>query len=294
MLKRQLVRLGRESEVFTSFNFSKSGNYLFRARAFGEQAGNEPARMELRVNGQIIKTFDVTAVESSPAIYEVRFKIGAGTNKISAAYINNYRNLEDPDPNNRDRNLIIDYLEIIGPTGPQILPAAHRRIFTKPVPASVEAKKLYAQDILKNFAQRAFRRPVTPREIERLMTFVQLAQSEGENFESGIKLAMQAVLVSPHFLFRGELQPNPNNSKAVHPIDEFALASRLSYFLWSSMPDEELFALAEAGKLRKNLESQVRRMLRDKKSSRARRKFRRAMVANSQSRSGHARCRKIS
>jgi hypothetical protein len=77
---------------------------------------------------------------------------------------------------------------------------------------------------------------------------------------------MTAVLVSPHFLFRGELQPDPNNPKAVHPVDEFALASRLSYFLWSSMPDEELFTLAGRKRLRKNLTAQVQRMLKDPKA----------------------------
>jgi hypothetical protein len=81
-----------------------------------------------------------------------------------------------------------------------------------------------------------------------------------------VTVALQAVLVSPHFLFRGELQPEPDNPKAVHPINEFALASRLSYFLWSSMPDERLFALAERGALRRNLASEVKRMLKDPKS----------------------------
>ncbi len=266
ILKRD-VRLGREGEVFTAFQFPKSGSYIFRAKAYGEQAGKEPARMELRINGQVIKTFDVTAVESSPAFYETTFKAGAGSNTISAAYINNYRNPKDPDPNNRDRNLIIDYLEIVGPAGPQILPEIHKRIFPKPVPVLVEEKKQYARGILSNFARRAYRRPVSTAELNRLASLVELAQSEGDNFEAGIKLAFQAVLVSPHFLFRGELQPDPNDSKSIHSIDEFALASRLSYFLWSSMPDDELFRLAQSGKLRKNIESQVGRMLRDKKAS---------------------------
>ena len=267
VFKRQMVRLGRESEIYTSFRFPKSGSYIFRARAYGEQAGGESARMEFRINDQVIKTFDVTAIESSPALYEVHFKTAAGSNTIAAAYINNYRNPTDPDPNNRDRNLIVDYLEIVGPAGPQVLPAAHQRIFAKPVPAAVKAKENYAREIIEQFAKRAYRRPLTTHELDRLVAFVDLAQSEGENFETGIKVAFQAILVSPHFLFRGELQPEPNNSKEIHPIDEFALASRLSYFLWSSMPDEELFHLAERGKLRKNLESQVRRMLRDKKAS---------------------------
>ena len=98
------------------------------------------------------------------------------------------------------------------------------------------------------------------------MTLFALADKEGEKFEVSVKLALQAVLASPHFLFRGELQPEPNNPGAIHLINEHALASRLSYFLWSSMPDDELFAQAGRKTLRKNLEAQVRRMMKDPKA----------------------------
>lgn len=260
-------RLSREGEIYSQFNFPRSGEYIFRARAFGQQAGDEPARMELRINGEILKTSDVKAVEKNPATYEVRFKTGPGDKRISAAYINNYRNPDDPNPSNRDRNLVIDYLEVVGPIGPPVLTATHKRIFPKPVPASAKEKKVYAREIISDFGRRAFRRPLSAREVDRLAAFVDLAQSEGDTFQGGIKLALQAILVSPHFLFRGELQSDPDNPNVIQPIDEFALASRLSYFLWSSMPDDELLDLAERGRLRKDLKSQVRRMLRDKKSS---------------------------
>jgi hypothetical protein len=123
-----------------------------------------------------------------------------------------------------------------------------------------------ARRILEQFTRRAFRRPVNAPELERLVKFVDLAQKNGDGFETGIQLALQAVLVSPHFLFRVELDRDPKNPKAVHPVSEYELASRLSYFLWSSMPDEELFTEAGRGTLRKNLEAQVRRMLRDGKA----------------------------
>src|SRR5262249_34673447 len=91
----------------------------------------------------------------------------------------------------------------------------------------------------------------------------------GDSFETSIRLALQAILVSPNFLFRVETDAEPNNPKAVHPINDFELASRLSYFLWSSMPDDELFDSAKNGTLRKdkNLEVQVKRMLKDPKSN---------------------------
>lgn len=143
-------------------------------------------------------------------------------------------------------------------------PEARKRLFIRePLPgAELEG----AREIIARFATRAFRRPATPNEAGRLLKLFESARASGESFEDGIRMAAQAILISPHFLFRGELQPNPDNPKSVHPVDDFALASRLSYFLWSTMPDEELFRHAERGTLRRNLEAQVKRMLKDPKS----------------------------
>jgi hypothetical protein len=128
-----------------------------------------------------------------------------------------------------------------------------------------QTKSEAARKILERFARRAYRRPVRPEEVERLLQFVELAEKNGDAFETGIQLALQAILASPHFLFRIEVDPRGPKAPAVHPISDFELATRLSYFLWSSMPDDELFRLAGQGTLRSNLEAQVRRMLRDPK-----------------------------
>jgi hypothetical protein len=95
----------------------------------------------------------------------------------------------------------------------------------------------------------------------------------GSSFEDGIARAITAILVSPRFLMRAEIQPEPDNPGKVVPIDEYALASRLSYFLWSSTPDEELMRLAGEGKLRANWRDQINRMLKDDKSDRFIRNF---------------------
>src|SRR5439155_625180 len=125
-----------------------------------------------------------------------------------------------------------------------------------------------ARQIIERFAFRAYRRPVKSDEVDRLVGLVTQAESQGDSFDKGIQLALQAVLVSPHFLFRIELDPQPRDEKAIHSINDFELASRLSYFLWSSMPDEALFDLARQNKLHeeKVLEDQVRRMLKDGKA----------------------------
>jgi mono/diheme cytochrome c family protein len=123
-----------------------------------------------------------------------------------------------------------------------------------------------ARKIIENFTRRAYRRPVSADEVARLVRFVELATANGDSFERGIQLTLQAVLVSPNFLFRIERDHAPAGTEGTRPIAEFELASRLSYFLWSTMPDEELFKQAQNETLRKNLEPQIRRMLRDPKS----------------------------
>jgi hypothetical protein len=144
-----------------------------------------------------------------------------------------------------------------------------KKLIGDPPPADAKPgkKMAAARKVLGEFARRAFRRSVTKEEVDRLAGLVELADKNGDNYEKGIQLALQAVLVSPHFLFRIELDKEPGNPDAVHAVNDFELATRLSYFLWSSMPDDELLALAEKGTLRKdgNLEAQVRRMLKDSK-----------------------------
>jgi hypothetical protein len=120
--------------------------------------------------------------------------------------------------------------------------------------------QLCTRRILEAFARRAWRRPVTGEELDRLNALAAEAQEQG--FEQGIALGLQAVLLSPHFLFRVELDPDPA-SLAPHRLTDHELAARLSYFLWSSTPDDTLLALADAGRLgRENeLRAQVARML---------------------------------
>src|SRR5579883_9346 len=159
-----------------------------------------------------------------------------------------------------------------GPPGAgEILPESYRRIMIRE-PRSPGVVPEAARAILEHFATRAYRRPVTDAEVARLSHLVDLAIQNGDSFERGIQLAIQAVLVSPHFLFRVELDSGPRAAVApggeIEPIGQFELACRLSYFLWSSMPDEELFQAAAEGRLRsgETLTRQVRRMLLDPKA----------------------------
>ena len=261
------------STASVEYDFAKDGDYSFRVRAFGQQFGDEPARMSLRLDGKELRLVDVTAVEKAPQNFEETITVKAGRHKLAAVYTNNYKVVDAPDPKDRgDRNLLVEYFEIKGPLGEPELPQSHRRlIFQKPTTQNSDET---ARLLLRTFARRAFRRPVADAEVERMMRPVKLAQKQGESFERGIQLAVQAILTSPHFLFR--VETNPKDAKAdpkyggekIGLLDDYQLASRLSYFLWSSMPDEELFDCAARGALKDPavLEKQARRMLKDQKS----------------------------
>jgi mono/diheme cytochrome c family protein len=156
---------------------------------------------------------------------------------------------------------------VTGPLGTGVYeyPESHTRIFFKgPAPADPKERRAYAREILARVASKAFRRPPADATLDRL-TDMALA---GKTFEAGVAQAVTAVLSSPRFYYRAELQPNPDDPAAVHPLDEFALASRLSYLVWLSLPDDELTGLAAKGQLRRDLPRQLRRVLGDPKSER--------------------------
>ena len=128
------------------------------------------------------------------------------------------------------------------------------------------------REVLTRLLRGGYRRPPTETEIEQLTQFVGAIQADGAKWEAGIQEAIKVILCSPKFLFRLELDDRPQSPEP-YPIDEFQLAARLSYFLWSSMPDDELFALAEKDQLTPNLEAQVKRMLADPKAAELARDF---------------------
>lgn len=262
--------LASSGEIGAEFEFPHTAEYLLRCTVHGDQAGDEPAKMTVRFDDKDVETVDVPEVDGAPKKYEKRVAVEAGKRRFAVKFINDYYNPKDPDPKNRDRNLIVEGIEIQGPIGilPDKLPDSHTRLITCRPEAGKSAADC-TRVVLRSFATRAFRRPVSDDETDRLVRLVEKVVAEGDSFERGIQIAVSAVLVSPHFLFRVELDPEPANPKAVRTLNDYELATRLSYFLWSSMPDEELFRLAATGTLRKdgNLAVQVRRMLKDPKST---------------------------
>jgi mono/diheme cytochrome c family protein len=167
-------------------------------------------------------------------------------------------------------DLRITALRVEGPAEEKywVRPPNFDKFFTQDPPTAPAERRAYAHQVLKRFANRAYRRPVDPRTVERLMELAESAYSApGKRFEDGIAQAMISVLASPRFLFRVEEPVETASNSRFTDVDDYALASRLSYFLWSTMPDEELFQLAEKKQLRQNVAKQLKRMLADNKSN---------------------------
>jgi len=263
-----MVAGGRElftnGELTLEHSFPVTAQYEFRIEAEQDQAGDEAAKMVFSVGGQEIKTFDVANHRGRPKIYTIRTKVEAGQRTVVFAFTNDFYDPENKNPKRRDRNLYVDSLELEGPLdlGPPAPSDVQRRLLFCG-PADGSAGEVCAEQILRSFAGRAFRRPATDDETSRLLKIYKQERTEGNSFEQSCKVALTAVLVSPHFLYR--VETDPANSLAPHPINDYELASRLSYFLWSSTPDDLLLSIAAEHKLHQPavLDAQVKRMLSD-------------------------------
>jgi hypothetical protein len=259
----------REGSASKTIETEQAGEFKLIIRAYGQQAGPDHAKLEVAINEKDKQVIDVDAFQEKPRTYTIKTNLAQGANHLSLAYLNNYNVQDHPVAElNGDRNLFVDYVEIEGPLNVErpALPESHTRI----IPGQPERGKeiAYAGQILKPFAKRAWRRPVSDRETERLTSLVAYALKQKATFEESIQVALQAILTSPSFLFRWELDPTEKEGEGTRQLNEYELASRLSYFLWSSMPDEELFALADEGRLSdpEVLKHQVERMIQDPKS----------------------------
>ncbi len=261
-----LVSVG---DVTAEMDFPRAGEYLLRTKASETAAGPDHSQMEYRLDGKVLQTYEVKATDSKPQLVEHRFKVSRGPHKLSIAFLNDFYDEKAKDKSRRDRNLIVRDIEIVGPLDlePSEIPAAHKQLLAV-LPASGKTPAEAARENLHPFLRRAFRRPATPAEVDRYAGFVEQAVKNGEPFPFGMQIALTAVLVSPHFLFRIETDKNPADATDKHALNDYELASRLSYFLWSSMPDDQLLAQASQGDLHHDavLDDQVRRMLKDPKS----------------------------
>jgi hypothetical protein len=221
-------------------------------------------RLVLKVDNEEVWEDEFGWGDSNKARYEVEQSWTAGEHSIALEL----HPLVSPEEKQNSLDLRVLGFAVEGPLEQEhwVRPKNFDLFFTRDVPATPGERQRYAEEILSRFATKAFRRPIKPALLERLVALSQSTAAEpGRSFEDGIAQAMLPVLASPRFLFRVEeaIPTDPG-----HPlVDEYGLASRLSYFLWSTMPDEELFSVAERGDLRKDLAAQVRRMLASPRSN---------------------------
>jgi mono/diheme cytochrome c family protein len=252
-------------------DFPADGEYEFRISLGGVRLNQtSEIAMAVWVGHREVERFFVNPGREQKRVFDFRVPVRRGDQVVAAYFADDSFSEPAEPPSARDRWLTIDSVEIRGPfqAVPPPLPETHTRIISCGH-AHNQHEAACARKILAPLARRAFRRPVSEPEIEKLESFVALAQQHGDSFERGIQVALQAMLVSPHFLFRIERDAHPSDAQAAHEVSSFELANRLSYFLWSSMPDSKLFQLAEAGRLGEPavLHAQVKRMLADPKSS---------------------------
>ena len=259
----------REGSAFKTQSFDRSGEYRFSLRAYEQHAGPDPAQLSVSIDGTRIAVLDIEAYRAKPGLYDLKLTLPAGDHEIRLEYLNNYNEQGHPIAElNGDRNVFVDYLDIVGPLGTERPPPpeTHTRIVPYHPERGQETEA--ARAFLGRFAKRAYRRPVSQDEIQRMVDLARYATQTGASFEESIAIAVQAILTSPHFLYRWELDPRADDGQTSRPLNDYELASRLSYFLWSSMPDAELFELSDSGALHtpEVLAAQVERMIQDPKA----------------------------
>jgi hypothetical protein len=283
--RRKQFSLASFGSVDGTFTAPLAGEYVFCIVASAHQSGDEIAKMRVRIDHKDRETFAVKG-ELAAARYELRLGLSKGVHTFAVLFAN-----YDPEPpppalpakaqnihNRRShelvgvRELILDRCEVQGPFRIEPQERSFETVESRKqilfcTPGKDGSPEECATRILSAFATRAFRRPLDPGEIRPYVNLT-LAAAKDDPFDRAIQTGLTAILVSPHFLFRVEQPGSPGEGTDPVPIGPYELASRLSYFLWSSMPDDELFRLASDGSLEKPdvLEAQVRRMLVDKKS----------------------------
>lgn len=292
---------GTRGGFATTFNFPADGEYNFRSllhsTSTGQLFGNLPnEQLEISIDGEraALLTVELTISEGLPTgmnLYSGKVFVKAGPHRVAAAFIAKHSEVVEDDIAEIEHSLFntdigtdkeltiyphLREFEITGPytvSGVSETPIRRRIITCRPLSPSEELP--CATKIVSEIARKAYRRPLTPEDMEGLMTFYEKGRKQGGDFESGIRTSLQAILASLDFVFKFEKTPASVKAGQTYRLGDLELASRLSYFLWNTMPDDELINVANQGKLKDPLvlEKQVRRMLADRRSETLSTKF---------------------
>jgi mono/diheme cytochrome c family protein len=262
------------SNVEATHRFDFDADYELKIGLPGQRAKDAaPVTLGLWVDGRLAHTIKVETKPSGLVYFNpyseerIRVPVPEGDHTLRLGFVDDpfVKTLAKEEIYKDTVNKWIGSVTVVGPfVSEGEKPSRKRILVCDPASGAVCVDR-----ILASVARRAYRRPVTAAEVAALRKFVTLAKDEGQSVEQGIALAIQAMLVSPHFLFHVERDLYPTDPGRAHKISDVELASRLSYFLWNSMPDEELLSLAERRRLSSPqvLEAQMTRMLADPKAS---------------------------
>jgi hypothetical protein len=266
LISGSLISFHSNGTVSIVVNIETTGAYEFSVDVGAQQAGSELAKMELALDGKAIFKQAVSAPQNAPRKYTVKMDLATGRHKIELSFVNDFYDPKNPDPSQRDRNIYFSNGTLVGPTSVSVdkLSVFNKLIHDSiPTESSNVARK--ATDVLNMIIHRVFRRELSPKDIEPYSNLVQLVVNQEESFQRGIQVAVNAILVSPRFIFRLEGADGASSVRDIRQLDDYELASRLSYFIWCSTPDDELLNLAREGKLsnEKVLQTQLARMLSD-------------------------------
>ena len=280
---------GTRGGTVVNHNFPADGDYTFRMSfyyasigpLFGDNIPAEGEQIEIAVDGERVALLNIDRkMKTTDDLRTLPIRVTAGPHKISAAFIERAsgpvqdfvmpfdRALADLSTGHFPGLTGLPHLRNLGIDGPYnvtgVSETPSRRHLLSCRPTTDAEEMPCAQEIIARLARLAFRRPVSERDLGYLVALYQAGRDDGD-FESGVRRALQAVLADPEFVFRFERTPPAAALGTVHRVSDLELASRLSFFLWSSMPDEVLLAVAEEGQLSDpaELERQVRRMIAD-------------------------------
>ena len=248
------------------------GVYVIQAGLAGQRPEGKPVTMGLWVDGKLAYSEEIASTRPKTVYFspfemrEFKVRLTEGVRSFRLGFANDTvgAGLTEKQAFDLKANKYPQYIGFLGPEKEATEPGSRKRILVCN-PSAGGAPCI--ERIITTLARRAYRRPVTPVDVAGLMKVARRLLERGLAGEQAVKNALVAMLVSPDFLFR--IERDPRNSAAVRQLTGIELASRLSYFLWSSMPDEELLALGETGKLSQTaiVDEQIRRMLADPRSA---------------------------
>lgn len=249
-----------------------SGEFTLRIEGWSSLHQGEPANILVEVDGKKVDEVPAIGSEQEPGETIVPIRLKQGKHKIALTFTNDeYTEAKNGKPA-QDRNLYLSAATIKGRKKPPKLsaseiPKSHQAIVTVEPSKSLTPRDA-AKKIFTNLASRAFRRPVTKAELARLCDLVASEFEADASWEESLQVGLQAILISPQFLFKVE-SPRSETEEGFGKLNSFELATRMSYFLWSSLPDEQLFRLAADKQLLKPevMASEVKRMIEDRKAN---------------------------